>query len=94
MKIFIVILFLAICGLVWPNPYGVEILKTPTKEEALTLQESLLNRGYAPIGIFKQDVMYRVIMGKYDNAITPKWILKKLEENGIKGELVSMMEWR
>jgi tetratricopeptide (TPR) repeat protein len=70
-------------------PYGVEVLRTPNHDEALEKQASQMKKGFAPVGIYKEGVIYRVIIGKYDDVMSSKWIAWKLKESGVEGKIVS-----
>ncbi|MBN1900863.1 SPOR domain-containing protein, partial [Candidatus Sumerlaeota bacterium] len=69
--------------------YGVQVFKTTVKQDALNKQETLLQKGFSPIMIARDDVFYRVIIGNYPDALTPKWILVKLKTEIEEGEVVS-----
>ncbi|MBN1903350.1 SPOR domain-containing protein, partial [Candidatus Sumerlaeota bacterium] len=87
--------FCLVCSLIFIPPasaestYGVQVLKTTVKQDALNKQEALLQKGHSPIMISRDDVFYRVIIGNYPDAITPKWILVKLKTEIEEGEVVS-----
>jgi tetratricopeptide (TPR) repeat protein len=72
------------------SPYGVEALRTPNREDALTKKEEMLNSGYAPVDIYQDGVMYQVIIGKYDDVLTPKLIQEKIKERGISSNVLSL----
>lgn len=40
-----------------------------------------MTRGYSPVTIYRDGIMYQVIIGNYDNVITPKWIENKIGED-------------
>ncbi|MBN1900003.1 hypothetical protein JW926_01605, partial [Candidatus Sumerlaeota bacterium] len=69
--------------------YGVQVFKTPTKQEALTRQEALLQKGYSPILIIRDGVFFKVIVGSYPDILTPKWMLEKMRTEIEEGEVVT-----
>jgi tetratricopeptide (TPR) repeat protein len=87
--------FCLACSLIFISPvaaestYGVQVFKTPTKQEALDKQESLLQKGYSPIIITRDGAFYKVIIGSYPDVLTPKWILEKMKTEIEEGEIVS-----
>ena len=86
----ILFLLILISQIGFAAPYGVEILRTPDCEEALEKQATQIHKGFAPVSIYKEGVVYRVIIGKYYDVITPKWMIGKFKESGIEGKIVSL----
>ena len=71
------------------STYGVQVFKTPTKQEALIKQEAFLQKGYSPIIITRDGVFYKVIIGSYPDVLTPKWMLEKVKTEIEEGEVVT-----
>lgn len=86
----IIFLLILVSQIGFAVPYGVEILRTPDREAALEKQASHIQKGFAPVSIYKEGVVYKVIIGKYDDVMTPKWMIGKLKESGIEGKTVSL----
>lgn len=77
-------------GVIFANTYGVQCYKTPTLEEALQKQESLIQEGFAPVTIYRDGVMFKVVIGKYDDILTPKWIVASLQNSGDDLEIIKV----
>ncbi|MBN1902685.1 hypothetical protein JW926_15270 [Candidatus Sumerlaeota bacterium] len=74
------------------NPYGVEIWESSSRQTALEKQGDLLQQGFSPVGVYYDGTAYQVIIGKYEDVMTPLWIIKKLPEINAFGEIVSLKD--
>ena len=72
------------------NPYGVEVFKTQNREEALQKQTAYINKGFGPVDVYIKDQSYRIIIGRYEDALTPKWIVERLKDSAVTGEMQSL----
>jgi len=88
----IIITIFLVSVLSMASPYGVEALKTPNREDAISKKEEMINLGYAPVDIYRDGVMYQVIIGKYDDVLTPKLIMEKIKGRGLSGNIISLYE--
>jgi len=72
------------------NPYGVEVFKTQNRDEALQKQTEYIHKGFGPVDVYIKDQLFKVIIGRYDDVLIPKWIVEKLKDSAIAGELQSL----
>ncbi len=72
------------------NPYGVEVFKTQNRDEAIQKQSEYINKGFGPVDVYIKDQSYRIIIGRYEDVLTPKWIIERLKDSAIAGEQQSL----
>jgi len=72
------------------NPYGVEVFKTQNRDEALQKQTEYIHKGFGPVDVYIKDQLFKVIIGRYDDVLIPKWTVEKLKDSSILGEALSL----
>jgi len=76
-----------------PYPFALQVGEVATLTEARALLVSLRKSGFSGLLLVSYDesagVHYRVLVGAYKKAVNTTWMLRKLEQSGYAGKLVS-----